>query len=62
MNRYVILAVICVLLLFISNKAYSQSGNFTAPEVLEIDYSNLKHWAAHPDKRDNADKIPGSLR
>lgn len=27
---------------------------------LAIDYGNLDNWAAHPDKRDNADKIPGT--
>lgn len=26
----------------------------------EVDYSNLDNWAAHPDKKDNADRIPGT--
>ncbi len=25
-----------------------------------IDYQNLRNWAAHPDKSDNADRIPGT--
>ncbi len=25
-----------------------------------VDYNNLKYWAAHPDKKDNADRIPGT--
>ena len=25
-----------------------------------IDYGNLEYWAAHPDKKDNADRIPGT--
>jgi len=25
-----------------------------------VDYNNLTFWAAHPDKRDNADRIPGT--
>jgi len=25
-----------------------------------IDYNNLENWAAHPEKRDNADRIPGT--
>lgn len=28
--------------------------------IAPIDYNNLKYWAAHPDKRDNADRIPGT--
>lgn len=41
---------------FLISQAAFDVKNTTA----SVDYSNLKNWAAHPDKRDNADKIPGT--
>ncbi len=62
MIRYSLLLILFVIFQFTSCKTYGPSATYSSPEVLEIDYSNLNHWAAHPDKRDNADKIPGSDR
>ena len=62
MNKYFILTVSILLLQSSVLKTYGQYDSYKAPEILEIDYSNLQHWAAHPDKRDNADKIPDSDR
>ena len=28
--------------------------------ITPVDYNNLDYWAAHPDKKDNADRIPGT--
>lgn len=28
--------------------------------IAPVDYNNLDYWAAHPDKKDNADRIPGT--
>ena len=44
--------------LFVSISVSAQTAeNF---EASPIDYSNLTNWAAHPDKRDNADRMPGT--
>ncbi|MGD1946639.1 MAG: DUF3089 domain-containing protein [Croceivirga sp.] len=32
----------------------------TSKTVEPVDYNELKNWAAHPDKKDNADRIPGT--
>jgi len=39
-------------------KTYGPSSSYKTPELKSIDYSQLENWAAHPNKRDNADKIP----
>ncbi|RNC89835.1 MAG: DUF3089 domain-containing protein [Allomuricauda sp.] len=48
------------MLLCFGCKTYGPSASFVRPELEKVDYSNLENWAAHPDKRDNADRIPGS--
>ena len=62
MIRYLLPIILCFALQFTSCKSYGPSSGYNPPKILEVDYSNLTHWAAHPDKRDNADKIPGSDR
>lgn len=62
MIRYLALPILFILLQCTSCKTYGPSSSFNAPELEQVDYANLKHWAAHPDKRDNADKIPRSDR
>jgi len=48
--------VFCFVVLQLHAQAPFDNGLDIAP----IDYNNLNYWAAHPDKRDNADKIPGT--
>ena len=62
MIRYILILVLLVLFQFTSGETYGQSTSYSPPKIADIDYSNLDHWAAHPDKRDNADRIPGSDR
>ncbi len=62
MIRYLLFPILFIGVQFTSCKTYGPSNGFNPPEILDVDYSNLNHWAAHPDKRDNADKIPGSDR
>ncbi|WP_350285542.1 DUF3089 domain-containing protein [uncultured Croceitalea sp.] len=51
----------CLLFVCISScKSYGPVAAFNSPKPEIVDYGNLDHWAAHPNKRDNADKIPGS--
>jgi len=52
----------CILLLFgsFSVVGYAQNTLFHHPEPTTIDYGNLENWAAHPNKRDNADRIPAT--
>ncbi len=49
-----------ILLLLTSSHIVCQVNTSKKETLSEIDYGNLTHWAAHPDKRDNADLIPGS--
>ena len=53
-----------LLLFFMVFAFYSANGQNTKVtlDIKKVDYSNLKNWAAHPDKRDNADMIPRSDR
>ena len=37
------------------HNAFTQSGDEPS-----VDYGKLENWAAHPDKKDNADRIPGT--
>ena len=43
---------------FLAFQLKAQNPFNTNHEVVPIDYNNLNYWAAHPNKRDNADKIP----
>ncbi len=38
----------------------AQTDAFYHPEATTVDYGNLDNWAAHPNKRDNADRIPAT--
>ncbi len=58
-------SVILILSIFIlsscSKNFYSPQGEFNKyPTPTAPDYSKLDFWAAHPDKEDMADKIPGN--
>jgi len=39
-------------------KSYPE-GAIALDAAVAVDYSDLKYWAAHPDKSDMADKVPG---
>ncbi len=40
---------------------YKPAGNFDVNRLSKApDYTKLQYWAAHPDKRDNADSLPAS--
>lgn len=44
-----------------SNRNYFPENSFDiSKKIIPTDYSQLMHWAAHPDKEDTADKIPAS--
>lgn len=60
MKKYASLILLFLISPLISCKSYGPVTSFQneTPEI--IDYGNLENWAAHPDKRDNADLIPGS--
>ncbi len=47
-------------LLVLGCKTYGPSTSYAPPSLEKVDYSKLENWAAHPDKRDNSDLIPGS--
>jgi len=49
-----------VLLVVMGCGTYGPSSGFQMPSPTVIDYGNLDHWAAHPEKTDTADKVPGS--
>lgn len=48
-----------VLLLIFTNCKTLQPTFSEGEEIPVVDYSNLKNWAAHPEKEDPADRIPG---
>ena len=63
MFRNLILPVLFILLHCTSCKTYDPSSSaISSSKQQQVDYANLDHWAAHPDKRDNADRIPRSDR
>lgn len=41
-------------------KTYGPAGSFQNDNPEQINYGEIKNWAAHPNKRDNADLIPNS--
>ncbi len=54
-------SILCLFILcLLSCKTYGPVTEFRNDNPSTVDYGNLKHWAAHPDKRDNSDLIPGS--
>jgi len=58
LKKYIFAAILFVSAL--ACKTYGPSASYTTPTLNNVDYSKLENWAAHPDKRDNSDKIPGS--
>lgn len=45
----------------VATNTYKPIGNFQPNQFSAPDYNQLKYWAAHPDKRDNADSLPASF-
>jgi len=58
---YIFILTILLLSSFLENYAQPQQ-NLKLTESLNPDYGNLKYWAAHPWKKDNADSVPFDLR
>ena len=58
-NTVIFLFFICTTLLC-SCKTYLPMNSFQSKSAKQVDYADLAHWAAHPDKVDPADKVPGS--
>ena len=54
------LASLLALLFSFGCKTYTPTTAFIYAEAKSIDYSQLAHWAAHPDKLDPSDRVPGS--
>jgi hypothetical protein len=62
-NRLIINIFIVMHLFSLASCALKPKGDFTATKVpKEPDYGALQYWAAHPDKKDLADKVPNGLR
>ena len=57
-NYFVLLGI--ALFTFQSCKSYPTLGADTSQSKTKLDYSQMKYWAAHPDKSDPSDKVPGS--
>lgn len=60
MNKYLLFIFLFLTICFFSCKSYGPTTSFQNTSLEEIEYGNLANWASHPDKRDNADLIPGS--
>lgn len=59
--RYTLLFSLFICSIFLcSCKTYLPVNSFEAVADDRVDYADLDHWAAHPDKVDLADKVPGS--
>ena len=41
-----------------ATNTYKPTGEFQSEKLAAPDYTNLTYWAAHPNKKDNADSIP----
>src|SRR5690349_12218677 len=59
--RYMI-KVLLVIALVLSSASFAQSQAVDSISTLQIDYSQLSNWAAHPWKKDPADSVPQPLR
>lgn len=46
--------------LFLATQIKAQAPFDDSIKIDPVDYGDLKYWAAHPDKKDNADRIPGT--
>jgi len=59
--KYLILIVSSIFLFqsCATTNTYKPQGSFSKEKITpKPDYNQLKYWAAHPDKQDNADSIP----
>ncbi len=45
----------------VATNTYKPIGNFQPNQFTAPDYNQLEYWAAHPDKRDNADSLPATF-
>ncbi len=64
MNKtFIYIYKILFLVIFISLKSYCQPKEYfkEKKELVILNYDDLKNWAAHPWKKDNADSIPQDL-
>jgi hypothetical protein len=50
--------LITFLTLFLSCKTYKPEYTYQESRIEPVDYSNIKFWAAHPDKTDESDRTP----
>jgi hypothetical protein len=57
--NYLLLAVLALFTLQ-SCKSYPSASEDTSQSKVKLDYSQLKYWAAHPDKSDPSDQVPES--
>lgn len=53
-----IILIYLVSLSFLSCKTYRPSGDFNPVSNNDVNYSELKYWAAHPNKKDPSDETP----
>jgi len=54
------LTKLAVAFLLAATQLFSQAPFDDSLLIKPVDYNNLDYWAAHPDKKDNADRIPGT--
>ena len=50
-----------ILTFLLSCKVYKPVDSFEDRQFNHLDYSNLEHWAAHPDKTDESDRTPEGI-
>lgn len=60
MYSYIKFTLLLCLLSCIGCKTHVPMSAFQQVESQAVDYGLLTHWAAHPDKVDPADRVPGS--
>jgi len=60
--RHLIKILPVIALLISSSASSAQPHTADSTSVLQIDYSQLSNWAAHPWKKDPADSVPQPLR
>ncbi|BDS10638.1 DUF3089 domain-containing protein [Aureispira anguillae] len=63
MQIITLVTLVLSLLLITNSNAQNEISSFDEAVQPQLpDYSKLEHWASHPNKKDNADKIPRPLR
>ena len=60
MKFRILLSTLTVCFTSCSKRYFPETAFDTSTPIVTTDYSNLDHWAAHPDKEDSADRIPES--